>query len=355
MMDRHAATFWLSTPAPGVGGADAAIAAFEVRGDVEGVFAALGVAPVPVGQARLRALGDIDHGVIARWATDAATIMPHAGPAVLAALDAWLAHAASGRFATCSATSLDEAILHAEAADVPDALQPALQAALNQLGSPMGLEVLLDQPKRWQAWAKATAMTARAALPEHPSASALSRLLRPALVAIVGPPNIGKSSLLNALAGRTVALVADAPGTTRDSVGVGLILDGLLVRYVDTPGLSDTPRDALDAEAQRAAHAMLARTDLLLLAADARHPETLAPMRQRLAHAGAAPAMEVLLRGDLASGATFAAAGDGPIMTSSHRGDGLAALARAIRTMLLPDAALRDGTPWRFWSSFSPR
>ncbi|MCU0688472.1 MAG: 50S ribosome-binding GTPase [Phycisphaerales bacterium] len=205
-----------------------------------------------------------------------------------------------------------------------------------------------------------TPRTSTPAIPDPPSASLLARLLRPALVAIVGPPNIGKSSLLNALAGRTVALVADAPGTTRDSVGVGLIVDGLLVRYLDTPGLSDTPRDALDAEAQRAAHAVLARADLLLLAADARHPETLASTRalarQALGQDASRPTIEVLLRSDLAHAATMAetdgsASHGTPVATSSRTGQGLSALASAIRTTLLPDAALRDTTPWRFWAS----
>ncbi len=47
----------------------------------------------------------------------------------------------------------------------------------------------------------------------------LRRLIDPPLVVAIGPPNIGKSSLLNALAGRSVALVADEAGTTRDHVG----------------------------------------------------------------------------------------------------------------------------------------
>ncbi len=59
-------------------------------------------------------------------------------------------------------------------------------------------------------------------------------------VVIVGPPNAGKSSLLNALAGRDVAIVTDEPGTTRDLVEVPLDLGGLKVIVTDTAGIRDS-------------------------------------------------------------------------------------------------------------------
>ena len=58
-------------------------------------------------------------------------------------------------------------------------------------------------------------------------------------VVIVGAPNAGKSSLLNALARRDVAIVSDEPGTTRDLVEVALDLDGVKVRVTDTAGIRD--------------------------------------------------------------------------------------------------------------------
>ena len=58
-------------------------------------------------------------------------------------------------------------------------------------------------------------------------------------VVIVGAPNVGKSSLLNRLAGRDAAIVADEPGTTRDAIEVTLDLDGAKVRLIDTAGLRD--------------------------------------------------------------------------------------------------------------------
>ena len=59
-------------------------------------------------------------------------------------------------------------------------------------------------------------------------------------VVIVGAPNAGKSSLLNALAGRDVAIVSDEPGTTRDLIEIKLDLNGLPVLVTDTAGLRET-------------------------------------------------------------------------------------------------------------------
>jgi len=59
-------------------------------------------------------------------------------------------------------------------------------------------------------------------------------------VAIIGPPNAGKSTLLNYLAGREAAITSDIPGTTRDIIDVRLDLDGLPVTFLDTAGLRAT-------------------------------------------------------------------------------------------------------------------
>lgn len=71
-------------------------------------------------------------------------------------------------------------------------------------------------------------------------------------VAIVGPPNVGKSSLLNALAGREAAITSDTPGTTRDVLELPYDLDGLPVRFLDTAGLRETV-DAVEEEGVRRA------------------------------------------------------------------------------------------------------
>lgn len=89
---------------------------------------------------------------------------------------------------------------------------------------------------------------------------------------LVGPPNVGKSSLLNALAGSERAIVTAIAGTTRDTLEETLRLDGVELTLVDTAGLR-TAGDAIEAEGIRRARAELARADLALVVLDARAPE----------------------------------------------------------------------------------
>jgi tRNA modification GTPase len=80
-------------------------------------------------------------------------------------------------------------------------------------------------------------------------------------IAIIGPPNAGKSSLLNALAKREAAIVSDLPGTTRDVVEVRLVLAGFPVWIADTAGLREAA-DAIEAEGVRRALARAEEADL---------------------------------------------------------------------------------------------
>ena len=94
-------------------------------------------------------------------------------------------------------------------------------------------------------------------------------LLREGLnVAIAGPPNAGKSSLMNRLAGEDVAIVTDVPGTTRDVLRRQVHLDGLPMNLVDTAGLRSTV-DVVEAEGVRRARTEIARADRVLYVLDA--------------------------------------------------------------------------------------
>lgn len=93
---------------------------------------------------------------------------------------------------------------------------------------------------------------------------ARGRIVREGLrVALAGPPNAGKSSLLNALAKSDLAIVSDEPGTTRDVREVALDLSGRLVILVDMAGLRETSSRA-EAEGVRRAETEIARADLVL-------------------------------------------------------------------------------------------
>src|SRR5437868_4625057 len=88
------------------------------------------------------------------------------------------------------------------------------------------------------------------------------------VVAIAGPPNVGKSTLMNQLARREVAIVSPHAGTTRDIIEVQLDLDGYPVTVIDTAGIRDTD-DPVEQEGVRRARARAADADLVLWLADA--------------------------------------------------------------------------------------
>lgn len=82
-------------------------------------------------------------------------------------------------------------------------------------------------------------------------------------VVIAGPPNAGKSSLLNALAKRDVAIVTEIAGTTRDVLHIDLDMDGYLVRFFDTAGLRET-EDRVEQEGVRRARMAIDQADLVI-------------------------------------------------------------------------------------------
>lgn len=102
-------------------------------------------------------------------------------------------------------------------------------------------------------------------------------------VVLAGPPNVGKSSLLNQLAGRDAAIVADQPGTTRDLLREEIQIDGMPLHIIDTAGLRSS-EDAIEQEGVRRARKAAAGADRVLLMLDARAPDEkqLAGIRKQL-------------------------------------------------------------------------
>ncbi|GAB2628618.1 tRNA uridine-5-carboxymethylaminomethyl(34) synthesis GTPase MnmE [Novilysobacter erysipheiresistens] len=111
------------------------------------------------------------------------------------------------------------------------------------------------------------------ALDDLLAAAERGRRLRDGLHAvIIGPPNAGKSSLLNALAGSERAIVTDIAGTTRDLLHEVVRIDGVELGLVDTAGLREGG-DAIEREGMRRAHGELQRADLAIVVLDARDPQ----------------------------------------------------------------------------------
>ena len=130
-----------------------------------------------------------------------------------------------------------EHALDVDEGELPDGFAGEVQAAIKELGAKIG-----------EAIRKANE----------------GRLLRAgALVVLAGPPNAGKSSLMNALLEENRAIVSDVPGTTRDSIEEWMVLDGWPIRLVDTAGLRAT-EDVVEGEGVRRAEDLIARADVIV-------------------------------------------------------------------------------------------
>jgi tRNA modification GTPase len=106
----------------------------------------------------------------------------------------------------------------------------------------------------------------------HLDDGARGERLRDGLVfAIVGPPNAGKSTLINTLSGRDVAIVSPMAGTTRDVLEARVVFGGVPVTLLDTAGLREA-RDVIEAEGVQRARARAARADLVIAMDDAGEP-----------------------------------------------------------------------------------
>lgn len=310
------------------------------QSDLEGALAALAVTPVPEGGVGLRRVPDVDDAVIARprCALAVAHLSVHAGRAVERALEAALARAGA---ACVDAADLDPRALYPEAGSLVEAC--ALEA-LSRAESPAAVDVLLAQPGLWRDPASRRATPAEA--------DRLARLLVAPVVAAIGHANVGKSTLLNALARRQAAIVADAPGTTLDHLGVTLTLDGLCVHWLDTPGWrQDVDAGSPEAAARRIAAQAVGRADLVVVCGDT-GSGFLDPVLMGGPAAG--PVLRVGTRSSLWRSDPRAAGFEADCVTDALRGSGLDDLARAIAEHLVPKRLRAHPPRWAFHPALAP-
>jgi len=157
------------------------------------------------------------------------------------------------------------------------------------------------------------------------------RLREGLVVAIAGPPNVGKSTLMNQLARREVAIVSPHAGTTRDVIEVQLDLDGYPVTVIDTAGIRETD-DPVEQEGVRRARARAQEADLVLWMIDAQHEAA----RGEAAASAWVVRNKIDLDGDNAAKRRDSAKGPGTAErgiefgVSAARGDGLQELMAAL-------------------------
>ena len=148
-------------------------------------------------------------------------------------------------------------------------------------------------------------------------------------VVLAGPPNVGKSSLLNALARRDVAIVSEEAGTTRDVLEVHLDLDGFPVIVMDTAGMRET-KGTVETEGIRRAMARAETAELVIWLMEA--PDPLIDLPAGL-QGQSGRTLRVLNKADLAPEEAFAALDGDTIAISVKTGRGLAELTRRLASI----------------------
>ena len=337
------------------GGGRAAVAVLRVSGPHSGTILDRLAGRRPAARvASLRTLRGEDGAVLDRalvlWlpgpasytGEDSAELHLHGGRAVMDGVaEALAAHGArpaeAGEFTRRAFLNGKMDLLAAEAvADLVDAETAAQRAqALRQMDGALGevyrgwsqrltrllawQEALIDfpdedLPPEVEAAGAAELAALRAGIAAHLDDGRRGERLRDGLVfAISGPPNVGKSTLINALAERDVAIVSPRPGTTRDVLEVRVVFGGVPVTLLDTAGLRDSP-DPIEAEGVRRARARAAAADLVIDVFDAQSSSG-------AVMACAAARIPVLNKADLGG----AASGEG-LRVSALTGSGLPAL-----------------------------
>jgi len=213
-----------------------AVAVLQLMGgDVQAVLQRItGRGGFEPGRVYLAKLAGIDRGVVGLLRDGrepVAQLMPHGGPRVVQLILEKLAE-----IGVSIQREPDPLALYPEA-DSP--IQADVLHATSQAASPAAIDRLLAQPQAWRNALREPSGIDRKHIARD--SGVLDQLIDPPTVVVVGRPNVGKSTLTNRLMGRTVSLVADLPGTTRDWVGavfeLGGIRDAVAVRWLDTPGL----------------------------------------------------------------------------------------------------------------------
>jgi GTP-binding protein len=172
--------------------------------------------------------------------------------------------------------------------------------------------------------------------PEQSAEPAGDGRTAPFTVAIIGRPNVGKSTLFNRLAGRRLALVDDTPGVTRDRREAEASLGDLRFRVIDTAGLDEDEAGSLSARMRAQTERALAEADVALFLIDARDGVT--PLDRHFADWLRRAKKPVLLVANKAEGARGAAGANEahalglgtPIPLSAEHGEGLADLYEAL-------------------------
>jgi tRNA U34 5-carboxymethylaminomethyl modifying GTPase MnmE/TrmE len=208
---------WLTPAASG------AVGVLHMRAQPQRLSTTLSITLPEIGRASLRRICNLDEALVLRVTENTIIVTPHGGPRLRQRLVRAISDAG---ISFISPTELSPADLFVESTTD---IQARMLYTLARAASADAIALLLAQPERWKKNGAPTPADA-------PRSKRLCRLIDPPTVVIAGAPNAGKSTLLNALLGRTAAVTSPIAGTTRDFVSANIVLAGLACRVVDAPG-----------------------------------------------------------------------------------------------------------------------
>jgi small GTP-binding protein len=269
-----------------------------------------------IGKLYLVSIADIDEAVAVKITDEYAHIMPHGGLQILRKLADLFAEL--GITQTKTPTFLE----------AQTEIERAMLSTLSIAQSPLAVDLLLSQPPKLEGATPSEEDFSRAAILNH--------LIHPPKVVLLGAPNTGKSTLMNALTKQDTSIVHDLPGATRDAVGARINCAGLVVDVYDLPGFRDTS-DTIEQEAITLAKQIADDAVLTILIADASHDWKETTQDQ----------LKVATKSDIE------ARDDADICVSAHTGENMQELAIAIRNAIVPPEILQSEQPW-FFCGYSP-
>lgn len=301
-----AKTNWTLLTPPSQG----AIAIIQLSGDVSSVLTKLtGRSSFKEGSLYRVNISDIDEAVAVQINPQLAQIMPHGSVHILRKL--------AIRFKELG-------IEHADEPQYPEAKSEIEVAMLRTLAiakSPIAIPLLLQQPQ-----------IVHNTTPSHEDlhhTGILNHLITPPAVVLLGAPNTGKSTLMNALTKQDTSIVHHLPGATRDAVGARINCGGLVIDLYDLPGFRDSS-DPIEQKAIALAKTIASDAVLTILITDSEH-EWLETTRNSIA---------VATKSDIQS------RDDADICVSAQTGENVEELAIAIRDAIIPPDVLQSEGPW---------
>jgi small GTP-binding protein len=307
------ANWTLLTPA-----SQGAIAIIQLAGDVDAALTSLTDRSTwDLGRMHLTQIPEIDEVVAVKLSENLAHIMPHGGMQILR------------NFAQRCA---DLGIQQEDAPQFPEAQDEVEAAMLQTLAiaeSPLATELLLAQPPKLRGASPSQEDLARS--------TRLNHLITPPKVVLLGMPNTGKSTLMNALTRQDTSIVHDLPGATRDAVGARINCAGLVVDLYDLPGYRESD-DEIEQKAIDIATTIAKQAALTILIADNEHDWI---------ESTSFPIISVGTKSDLA------VRDDADLCVCALNGNGMESLSVMIRDSIVPPEDIDHDGPW-FFAGYSP-